>query len=119
MGREESLVLCGAQVLRSIDIATEVTKASRDAGFELVGIAPVEDSPELEYFPLWIAEGHAGEMRYLEARDEQGRLKRASLARAASWARKLVVCAINYNTAQPYSTEVQNHSGENQERSWS
>ena len=34
-------------------------------------------------FPRWIAAGHAGEMKYLEARDEQGRLKRASLAHAA------------------------------------
>jgi epoxyqueuosine reductase len=105
-------------VLRSIEITNAVMRAATDAGFELVGIAPVEDSPELEYFPRWIAEGHAGEMRYLEARDEQGRLKRASLAHAASWARSVVVCAINYNTAQPYSTEVQNHSAENQERGW-
>lgn len=62
-------------------------------------------SPELEYFPQWIAEGRAGEMKYLEARDEQGRLKRASLTHIAPWARSVVVCAINYNTAQPYSTE--------------
>jgi epoxyqueuosine reductase len=75
-----------------------------EAGFELAGIAPVGDSRELEYFPQWIADGHAGEMKYLEKRDEQGRLKRASLAHAAPWARSVVVCAINYNTAQPYST---------------
>ena len=103
---------------RSAEITDTVTQAARDAGFELVGIAPVEDSPELEYFPRWIAEGHAGEMKYLEARDEQGRLKRASLAHAAPWARSVVVCAINYNTAQPYSTDARNHSAENQERGW-
>src|SRR5690349_24171169 len=45
-------------------------------------------------------------MKYMEARDEQGELKRASLARVAPWARSVVVCAINYNTAHPYSTEV-------------
>jgi epoxyqueuosine reductase len=83
-----------------------VTRSARDAGFDLVGIAPVEDSAELEYFPQWIAAGHAGEMKYLEARDEQGRLKRASLSHAAPWARSIVVCAINYNTAQPYSTQT-------------
>ena len=71
------------------------------------GIAPVEDAAELEYFPRWIAEGHAGEMKYLAARDEQGRLKRASLANAAPWARSVVVCAINYNTAHPYSTQAE------------
>ena len=88
------------------EIKAKVTQAATDAGFGLVGIAPAEDAPELEYFPRWIAEGHAGEMKYLEARDEQGRLKRASLAHAAPWARSVVVCAVNYNTAQPYSTQV-------------
>jgi epoxyqueuosine reductase len=105
-------------MFQSAEITNVVMQAARDAGFELVGIAPAEDSPELQYFPRWITEGHAGEMKYLEARDEQGRLKRASLENAAPWARSVVVCAINYNTAQPYSTEVQNHSAENQERGW-
>jgi epoxyqueuosine reductase len=82
-------------------------QSARDAGFELVGIAPIGESPELEYFPHWIAEGYAGEMKYLEARDERGRLNRASLANVAPWARSVVVCAINYNTAQPYSTQAQ------------
>lgn len=86
-------------------ISGTVARAAADAGFELVGVAGVEDTPELEYFPQWIADGHAGEMKYLEARDEQGKLKRASLANAAPWARSVVVCALNYNTRQPYSTE--------------
>jgi epoxyqueuosine reductase len=93
-------------MLPAVEIKAQVTQAAVGAGFELVGIAPVDDAPELEYFPRWIADGHAGEMKYLEARDEQGRLKRASLAHAAPWARSVVVCAINYNTAQPYSTQV-------------
>jgi epoxyqueuosine reductase len=93
-------------MLQSNEITDAVRQAAGKAGFDLVGIAPVEDAPELEYFPHWIAEGHAGEMKYLEARDEQGRLKRASLAHAAPWARSVIVCAINYNTEQPYSTEV-------------
>ena len=41
----------------------------------------------------------------MEARDERGDLKRASLSRSAPWARSVVVCAINYNTAHPYSTQ--------------
>jgi epoxyqueuosine reductase len=97
-------------MLRSADITGTVTRAATDAGFELVGVAPVDDAPELEYFPRWIAAGHAGEMKYLEARDEQGRLKRASVAHAAPWARSVVVCAINYNTARPYSTEAKDAS---------
>jgi epoxyqueuosine reductase len=93
-------------MVHSSEISGVVRRAAADAGFELAGIAPVEDAAELEYFPRWIAQGHAGEMKYLESRDDHGQLKRASIARAAPWARSVVVCAINYNTAQPYSTQV-------------
>ena len=85
-------------------LSTLVKQAARDAGFDLAGIAPVREFRELEYFPDWIAKGHAGEMRYLESRDESGQFKRSSLNRVAPWARSVIVCALNYNTAQPYST---------------
>ena len=105
-------------MLRYAEITATITQAATDAGFDLVGVAPVDEAPELEYFPRWIAEGRGGEMKYLEARDEQGRLKRASLAHAAPWARSVVVCAINYNTAQPYSTQVSDDSTKNEKRGW-
>jgi epoxyqueuosine reductase len=92
-------------MLSFTEITPTILRAAIEAGFDLAGIAPVGDSAELEYFPQWIAEGRAGEMKYLAARDEQGRLKRASLAHVAPWARSVVVCAVNYNTAQPYSTQ--------------
>jgi epoxyqueuosine reductase len=89
-----------------IDLKEIVRRAAESAGFDLVGIAPAADAAELRHFPEWIAAGRAGEMKYLEARDDQGDLKRASLARVAPWARSVIVCALNYNTANPYSTEV-------------
>jgi epoxyqueuosine reductase len=88
-------------------ISAFVKQAARDAGFELAGVAPVAEFPELGHFPEWIAAGHAGEMQYLEKRDEAGNLKRASLRSAVPWARSVIVCALNYNTAHPYSTETQ------------
>jgi epoxyqueuosine reductase len=91
-------------------LSSLVKSAALDAGFELCGIAPVRDFPELSRFPEWIDAGHAGEMKYLEARDESGKLKRASLKTTVPWAQSVIVCAINYNTAKPYSTEV-NDSG--------
>ena len=97
-------------MLISSEIASVVTNAGSSAGFELAGIAPVRQAKELEYFSRWIAQGRGGEMKYLEARDEQGRLKRASLAHAVPWARSVIVCAINYNTTQPYSTQVSDKS---------
>lgn len=91
---------------RSSEIRAVIRRAAAEAGFDLSGIAPASDSPELKSFPTWIAAGHAGEMKYLEACDERGELKRASLSRVAPWAKSVVVCAINYNTANPYSTQV-------------
>jgi epoxyqueuosine reductase len=94
-------------------ITTLVKQAAHEAGFDLAGIAPVRDLPELNHFPHWIAAGHAGEMKYLEARDEAGQLKRTSLQSTAPWARSVIVCAINYNTPHPYSTQVNDS-----ERGW-
>jgi len=100
------------------ELATTVKRAAEEAGFDLWGVAPAGPAPELDHFPAWIAAGRAGEMKYLEARDERGDLKRASLARVAPWARSVVVCAINYNTAQPYSTEFDDGSSGNTGRGW-
>jgi len=88
------------------DIKSLIKQTANDVGFELAGVAGVYDFPELEYFPEWIAQGNAGEMAYLKARNEVGKLKRGSLRSAVPWARSVVVCAINYNTSQPYSTQA-------------
>ncbi|MBI3478021.1 MAG: tRNA epoxyqueuosine(34) reductase QueG [Acidobacteria bacterium] len=86
-------------------LPSRIKQFASEAGFDLCGIAPVHEFREIEAFPAWIAAERHGEMRYLESRDEAGYLKRASLARVAPWARSVIVCAINYNTAQPYSTQ--------------
>jgi epoxyqueuosine reductase len=83
-----------------------VLAAATEAGFELCGIAPVQRFPEAARYAEWIAAGHAGEMNYLKGRNEQAELKRASLEFAVPWARSVIVCAINYNTEHPYSTQV-------------
>ena len=81
-------------------------QAAHAAGFELAGVAPVHEFGELDRFREWIAAGRAGEMQYMKARDETGMLKRASLRTTLPWVRSVIVCAINYNTAAPYSTEA-------------
>jgi epoxyqueuosine reductase len=88
------------------NISERVKQAALTAGFELAGIAPVDEFAELKRFPDWVAAGHAGEMKYLEARNQAGELRRASLKSAFPWARSVIVCAINYNTPHPYSTQV-------------
>ena len=93
--------------MNQITHITDVAKAAAsEAGFELAGVAPVRDFDELDRFREWVAAGRAGEMKYMEARDDAGSLKRASLCSTLPWVRSVIVCAINYNTAQPYSTQV-------------
>jgi epoxyqueuosine reductase len=87
-------------------LTNQIKSAACQAGFDLCGIAPVQDFPELARFPQWISDGHAGEMKYLESRDDSGQLRRASLKSVFPWAKSVVVCAVNYNTAHPYSTQV-------------
>ena len=91
-------------------LPTRIKQLAREAGFELCGIAPVREFAELRAFPGWISAGRHGAMKYMEARDEAGELKRASLARVAPWTRSVIVCAINYNTAQLYSTQTKDPS---------
>ncbi len=95
---------------RTGEIEAVIKKAAEKVGFDLAGIAPANDSQELRYFPEWISAGRAGEMKYMEARDDQGELNRGSLSRVAPWARSVVVCAINYNTNHPRSIELDDPS---------
>src|SRR3981189_3025554 len=95
------------------NLTAHIKQCARDAGFDLCGIAPIRDFAELQVFPAWIADGKHGEMKYMEACDEAGELKRASLARVAPWARSVIVCAINYNTQKPYRAQVRDA-----ERGW-
>ncbi len=81
-----------------------VINQAQALGFDLCGVAPVEDSAELQFLPEWLARGYGGEMDYL------GDARRRSPERVLAGARSLIVCALNYNTPLPYSTEVPSHS---------
>ncbi len=77
------------------------------AGFDLCGVTPVAPGQfgELRHFPQWIEEGRAGEMAYLAACNDEGQLKRAALENVASWAKSVIVCGLNYNTAEVRSLD--------------
>lgn len=92
----------------AIELKPVVDVAAKQAGFDLCGILNLRElrSPELDFFSQWIGAGHAGEMKYLEARNEAGALKRAAMRNALPWARSLIAVAANYNSAQPRSVDV-------------
>ena len=79
---------------------------SRALGFDLCGIAPAEEFPELAHLEEWLARGHAGEMRYLHD------ARRRSPSLAMQGARSVIVCALNYNTAFSASTEIPSQQSE-------
>ncbi len=87
------------RVLASADTAWVIAKAQA-LGFDLCGVAAASDWPELAAQQEWLARGYAGEMRYLHD------TRRADPRLVLPEARSVVVCALNYNTAQPYSTEA-------------
>lgn len=71
---------------------------ARAVGFELCGVAPAEEFEELRRLPEWLERGYAGEMRYLHD------ARRASAENVLPGTRSVIVCALNYNAALPYST---------------
>ena len=81
-------------------------------GFELCGVTPATVYPELERFPEWLARGYAGEMKYLEdARRRDPRL-------VLDGARSVIVVAMNYNTAEPRSSEARESTVDSDARGW-
>lgn len=75
---------------------------ARECGFELTGIAPAGPVREAAYYHQWVAEGFAGEMRYLTDRRADLRNDPRNLLPSA----KSVLCAGKlYNGPQPYSTQ--------------
>jgi epoxyqueuosine reductase len=88
-----------------------ITEKARAIGFDLCGVTSIaaEDDasstsannvwPELSRNAEWLARGHAGEMRWLSDP------RRESPQQVMQGARSVIVCAVNYNSAHPYSTQ--------------
>jgi epoxyqueuosine reductase len=81
-------------------LTRQIKERALALGFDLVGVAPVHDSPELAFFAHWVEEGYAGEMHYLL----RSLAHRRDLRQVVPDAQSVVVCGLNYDTAYPYST---------------
>jgi epoxyqueuosine reductase len=76
-----------------------IASRARALGFELCGVVLAEKFPELARIEEWLERGYAGEMKYLED------ARRSDPQLAMAGVRSVVVCGLNYNTKQPYSTQ--------------
>jgi epoxyqueuosine reductase len=81
--------------------AEEIRKFTRTLGFTLTGVARIEPTPEGNFYSEWLDRGYAGEMQYLE-RQKAARLDPGSVLPGA---RSVIVCAINYNTEHPLTSD--------------
>ena len=89
-----------------------VESRAKELGFDLCGIVSADAFPELEHTEEWLSRGFAGEMKYLadpRRRDAQG---------AFPGIRSVIVCALNYNTDLPKSTDVAHLPNDSEPRGW-
>jgi len=76
-----------------------IVDGAKSLGFDLCGVARVEKFPELNRMPEWLARGYAGEMKYLADP------RRSDPQTAMPGIQSAIVGLLNYNTAQPLSTD--------------
>jgi epoxyqueuosine reductase len=86
--------------MTSAVLTGKIIEISRVVGFDLCGVAPAADFPELAHLDEWLARGYAGDMRYLHNE------RRKTPHEIMHGARSVIVCALNYNTPAPTSTET-------------
>ena len=67
---------------------------ARELGFDLCGIAPAQDFPELKFLNEWLDRGYAGEMAYMSKSAE----RRADIRNLLPSAKSVIVTGTIYNT---------------------
>jgi epoxyqueuosine reductase len=77
-----------------------ITARANELGFDLCGIASAEGLADPADLKEWLARGYAGQMRYMHDP------RRAEIKQVLPDARAIIVCALNYNTANPSSIEA-------------
>jgi epoxyqueuosine reductase len=89
-----------------------IVHQAKSLGFDLCGVARAEKFPELERTSEWLTRGYAGEMKYLADP------RRSDPQSAMPEIRSVIVCLLNYNTAQPLSTDSPAQRGDGESRGW-
>ena len=113
--------------MRPAQRTSSIVHRARAAGFDLCGVASLNSEilsgdarpisgaarfAELRNLPEWLARGYAGEMKYLHDP------RRADPRGILSGARSVIVTAMNYQTAQPLSSQMPASSENDSPRGW-
>jgi epoxyqueuosine reductase len=77
-----------------------IVERAKSEGFDLCGVVRADKFPELDQFKAWLGRDYAGDMKYLQD------LRRQEPLLVMKDMRSVIVCALNYNTAHPYSTDA-------------
>ncbi|MGH9772279.1 MAG: tRNA epoxyqueuosine(34) reductase QueG [Candidatus Acidiferrales bacterium] len=89
-----------------------VCERAHALGFDLCGVVTADRFEELDKLPVWLARGYGGEMNYLHDP------RRADPRLVLEGAQSLIVAAVNYNSAHPYSAESLSRAGGESPRGW-
>src|SRR3954471_18270737 len=81
--------------------SSEIKAKASELGFDICGIAPAADHPELAFLREWLDRGYGATMTYLP----RWAAKRADVRRVVPTAQTVIVTGTLYNTDRPYSTE--------------
>jgi epoxyqueuosine reductase len=100
------------QIMKLATDTAWIIGRAQELGFSLCGVAPPERFPEHSAFNEWLKRGYGGTMGYLTDS------KRREPAQVLEGARSVIVCAMNYNTAHPYSNEAAAAEGSGGARGW-
>jgi epoxyqueuosine reductase len=92
--------------------STTIQQRAAAIGFSLCGVVRAADFPELAQMREWLDRGYAGEMRYLKDP------RRGDPRSVMDGIRSVVVCALNYNTDRPRSTEATSGPDGAEPRGW-
>jgi epoxyqueuosine reductase len=98
--------------MKSVADTTWIAERAKTLGFDLCGVAPAAKFPELTQTEAWLANGYAGEMKYLADP------RRIDPQKTLPGIRSVIVCALNYNTLHPKSIEAASDSNAAEPRGW-
>jgi epoxyqueuosine reductase len=87
------------QFMNAAEDTNWILAKAHELGFDLCGITPTEGLFDA-HLKEWLERGYAGQMGYLHDS------RRAEVTRVLPNAKSIIVCAMNYNTGDPPSTEV-------------